>query len=111
MGITNSNHSKQKGNAFERYSASKLSGVFGVRLARVYTSGAMDMKGDLRPEVDKNGNIPPFNWVIECKNRKIYNIKQWLKQLREEESVNNKHGLLVFHIHGTKGIWLHLTQN
>jgi hypothetical protein len=101
MGITKkTNNNKHKGNNFERFAASKLSGVFDVRLVRVYTSGAMDMKGDLRPEVDKHGNIPKFNWIIECKNQKKYNIKQWIRQVQEEEKVNNKHGLLIFHVYG-----------
>jgi len=103
MGITKkTNNNKHKGNNFERYAASKLSHIFGLRLARVYSSGAMDIKGDLRPEMDVHGNIPNFEWVIECKNQKTYNIKSWIKQMMDEEKANNKYGLLIFHVHGFK---------
>lgn len=93
--------SRNKGKAFERLIAKRFSRVFGIKLGRTQSSGALDIKGDIRPVMDENGVMPYFEWVIECKNQKNTQIPAWVRQLEEEEKANNKKGMIVFHVHSS----------
>jgi hypothetical protein len=101
----------QKGSVYENKIAKKLSQIFGITLKRVALSGALDQKGDLRPEV-VNGKMAHIPWVIECKNQKQIKVELWLNQVEGEERISNtyeyeedrsnyKAGILIYHIHGT----------
>lgn len=100
MGISSSAAIK-KGKVYERKIAKKLSKIFGVELVRTTNSGALDIKGDLRPKILDDGTMPDFDWVIECKNHKVTSVTQWVRQMHEEEKANNKKGMIVFHVHNS----------
>ena len=80
--------SKAKGASYERTIAKKFQNVYDVELSRTPQSGgfakksekAEDFRGDIIP-VDKDIT---FKLHIECKDRKNWNIKEWLKQAQED---------------------------
>jgi len=100
--MATANRSNIKGKNFERKIAKKLSPIFGVKLCRSQSSGGLDIKGDIRPEMLPDGTMPYLKWVVECKNWKNRQLPpEWIKQMYLEELANEKIGMVVSHIYGT----------
>ena len=86
---------KKKGTAFESATAAYFSERLGYQVERRTLSGIND-RGDLAGVRTKDGR----ELVIECKDHRVYELAEWMREARREGVNAGTLGVVVFHAAG-----------